>query len=148
MASLNKVLLIGHLGQDPELRYTASGKAVVNVTLATHEGWKDKTTGEKQERTEWHRVAFYSPLAEIAGQYLRQGSPVYVEGRLQTRQWQDANGQDRSTTEIIAGTLKLLGRKGETPVVGQSPARATPATPGTAGEPAPAEELEEETIPF
>ncbi|MFZ1643250.1 MAG: single-stranded DNA-binding protein [Candidatus Contendobacter sp.] len=147
MASVNKVILIGHLGQDPELRYTASGKAVANVPLATHERWKDKTTGDQQERTEWHRVAFYSPLAEIVGQYLRKGASVYVEGRLQTRQWQDPTGQDRSTTEIVAGTLKMLGRKGEAPAaaVGQSPARAASAA---ASEPASAGEMDETDSPF
>ena len=92
MASVNKVILIGNLGKDPEVRYMPSGRAVANVTLATSDSWKDKNTGEKQERTEWHNVTFYSPLAEIAGQYLRKGSSVFVEGRLQTRKWQDKNG--------------------------------------------------------
>ena len=105
MASVNKVILIGNLGKDPEVRYMPSGRAVANVTLATSESWKDKNSGEKQERTEWHNVVFYSPLAEIAGQYLRKGSQVFVEGRLQTRKWQDKNGQDRYTTEIIANEL-------------------------------------------
>jgi single-strand DNA-binding protein len=99
MASVNKVILIGNLGKDPEVRYMPSGKAVANVTLATNESWKDKNTGEKQERTEWHNVVFYSPLAEIVGQYLRKGSSAFVEGRLQTRKWQDKNGVDRYTTE-------------------------------------------------
>jgi single-strand DNA-binding protein len=112
MASVNKVILIGNLGKDPEVRYMPSGRAVANVTLATHETWKDKNTGEKQERTEWHNVTFYSPLAEIAGQYLRKGSSVFVEGRLQTRKWQDKNGQDRYTTEIIASDMKMLGGRG------------------------------------
>lgn len=109
MASVNKVILIGNLGKDPEVRYMPSGRAVANVTLATSDSWKDKNTGEKQERTEWHNVTFYSPLAEIAGQYLRKGSSVFVEGRLQTRKWQDKNGQDRYTTEIIASEMKMLG---------------------------------------
>lgn len=112
MASVNKVILIGNLGKDPEVRYMPSGRAVANVTLATNESWKDKNTGEKQERTEWHNVVFYSPLAEIAGQYLRKGSPVFVEGRLQTKKWQDKNGQDRYTTEIIASDMKMLGGRG------------------------------------
>ena len=112
MASVNKVILIGNLGKDPEVRYMPSGKAVANVTLATNEVWKDRNTGEKQERTEWHRVSFFSPLAEIVGQYLRKGSPVYVEGRLQTRKWQGQDGQDRYTTEIIANDMKMLGGRG------------------------------------
>jgi len=113
MPSVNKVILIGHLGKDPELRYMTSGRAVANVSLATSESWKDKSSGEKQERTEWHNVVFYSPLAEIAGQYLKKGAAVYVEGRLQTRKWQDKNGQDRYTTEIIVNEMKMLGGKGD-----------------------------------
>lgn len=113
MASVNKVILIGNLGKDPEVRYMPSGKAVANVTIATNESWKDRNTGEKQERTEWHNVVFYSPLAEIAGQYLRKGSTVFVEGRLQTRKWQDkTTQQDRYTTEIIANEMKMLGGRG------------------------------------
>jgi single-strand DNA-binding protein len=112
-ASINKVFLIGNLGQDPEVRYMPSGKAVANITLATSESWKDKNTGEKQERTEWHRVVFYSPLAEIVGQYLRKGSSTFIEGRLQTRKWQDKNGVDRYTTEIIANEMKMLGGKSD-----------------------------------
>ncbi|MDG4552433.1 MAG: single-stranded DNA-binding protein [Candidatus Contendobacter sp.] len=112
MASVNKVILIGNLGKDPDVRYMPSGRAVANVTIATNESWKDRNTGEKQERTEWHNVVFYSPLAEIVGQYLRKGSSVFVEGRLQTRKWQDKNGQDRYTTEIIANEMKMLGGRG------------------------------------
>jgi len=112
MASVNKVILIGNLGKDPEVRYMPDGKAVANITVATSEKWKDKA-GEKQERTEWHNVVFYSPLAEIVGQYLRKGSSVFVEGRLQTRKWQDKNGQDRYTTEIIANEMKMLGSRGD-----------------------------------
>ena len=108
---VNKVFLIGHLGQDPEVRYTASGSAVANVSLATTESWKDKTTGEKQDKTEWHRVIFFARLAEIVGQYLKKGSQVYVEGRLQTRKWQDKNGQDKYTTEIVASEMQMLGGK-------------------------------------
>jgi single-strand DNA-binding protein len=99
---INKVILIGNLGGDPEVRYMPNGSAVANVTLATSEAWKDKQTGETQDRTEWHRVVFFNRLAEIAGEYLRKGSKIYIEGRLQTRKWQDKNGQDRYTTEIIA----------------------------------------------
>lgn len=137
MASINKAFLIGNLGKDPDVRYMPGGRAVANVTLATHEGWTDKNTGEKQERTEWHHVVFYSPLAEIAGQYLRKGSQVFVEGRLQTRKWQDKNGQDRHTTEIVASEMKMLGARGETDPappraapapVAPSPSRSRPAT--------------------
>ena len=113
MASINKVILIGNLGKDPEVRYMPSGRAVANVTIATNEVWKDRNTGEKQERTEWHNVVFYSPHAEVVGQYLRKGSSVFVEGRLQTRKWQDKNGQDRYTTEIIANEMKMLGGRGD-----------------------------------
>ncbi len=114
MASVNKVILIGNLGKDPEVRYMPSGKAVANTTLATSDTWKDRNTGEKQERTEWHNVVFYSPLAEIVGQYLRKGSSVFIEGRLQTRKWQDKNtGQDRYMTEIVANEMKMLGSKGD-----------------------------------
>mgnify|MGYP000846923058 CR=1 FL=1 len=112
MASVNKVILIGNLGKDPDVRSMSSGKAVANVTIATNESWKDRNTGEKQERTEWHNVVFYSPLAEIVGQYLRKGSSVFVEGRLQTRKWQEkTSGQDRYTTEIVANEMKMLGGK-------------------------------------
>ncbi len=111
MASVNKVILIGNLGRDPETRYMPNGEAVTNITLATTETWKDKTSGEKQEKTEWHRVTFYRRLAEIAGEYLKKGSQVYVEGRLETRKWQDKEGKDRYTTEIIAGEMKMLGSR-------------------------------------
>lgn len=109
---INKVILIGNLGGDPEVKYTAGGSAVTNVTIATSENWKDKTTGENQERTEWHRVVFFGKLAEIAGEYLKKGSQVYVEGRLQTRKWQDKEGQDRYTTEIVANEMQMLGGRG------------------------------------
>ena len=106
---VNKVFLVGHLGKDPEVRYSANGQAVANVTLATSESWKDKESGEKQERVEWHRVVFFGRLAEIAGEYLKKGSPVYVEGKLQTRKWQDKQGQDRYTTEIVVNDMQMLG---------------------------------------
>ena len=105
---VNKVILIGNLGQDPEVKYSPSGMAVANVSLATSETWKDKNTGEQQEKTEWHRVVFFRRLAEIAGEYLRKGSKVYIEGKLQTRKWQDKNGQDRYTTEIVASEMQML----------------------------------------
>jgi single-strand DNA-binding protein len=123
--SVNKVILIGNLGRDPEVRYTPNGLAVANVTIATSEVWKDKTSGENQERTEWHRVVFYSRLAEIAGEYLRKGSKIFIEGRLQTRKWQDkTTNQDRYTTEVIADTLEMLGSK-----VGGGPADHPGAPP-------------------
>ncbi|MBT0960932.1 single-stranded DNA-binding protein [Denitromonas iodatirespirans] len=109
MASVNKVILVGNLGRDPEIRYAPSGDAICNVSIATTDTWKDKQTGEKKESTEWHRVVFFGKLAEIAGQYLKKGRAIYVEGRLQTRKWQDQNGQDRYTTEIRANEMQMLG---------------------------------------
>ncbi len=109
---VNKVILIGNLGGDPEVRYMPNGGAVANITVATSEQWKDKQTGETQERTEWHRVVLYRRLAEIAGEYLRKGSKVYIEGRLQTRKWQDQNGNDRYTTEIVANEMQMLDSRG------------------------------------
>ncbi|MGD8913549.1 MAG: single-stranded DNA-binding protein [Candidatus Thiodiazotropha sp.] len=109
---INKVILIGNLGKDPETRYMPSGGAVTNVTLATSESWKDKNTGEQQERTEWHRVVFFNRLGEIAGEYLRKGSKVYVEGSLRTRKWQGQDGQDRYTTEIVANEMQMLDSRG------------------------------------
>ncbi|ENY72607.1 single-strand binding protein [Aeromonas diversa CDC 2478-85] len=110
---INKVILIGNLGQDPEVRYMPSGGAVTNITLATSETWRDKQTGEQKERTEWHRVVFMGKLAEVAGEYLRKGSQVYVEGKLQTRKWQDQSGQERYTTEVLVdsftGVMQMLG---------------------------------------
>ena len=109
MASVNKVIILGNLGRDPELRYTPSGSAVCNVSIATTRNWKSREGGERQEETEWHRVVFYDRLAEIAGEYLKKGRPVYVEGRLKTRKWQDKEGKDNYTTEIIAEQMQLLG---------------------------------------
>jgi single-strand DNA-binding protein len=109
MASINKVIIIGNLGRDPEVRYTPNGAAICNVSLATTRNWKDKNTGEKVEETEWHRVVFYDRLAEIAGEYLKKGRPVYVEGRLKTRKWADKDGIEKFTTEIIASEMQLLG---------------------------------------
>ena len=111
MASVNKVILVGNLGADPESRYMPNGDAVCNVRLATTESWKDKASGEKKEITEWHRVVFYRRLAEIAGQYLKKGTPVYVEGRIRTRKWTDKDGQERYTTEIEATEMQMLGRR-------------------------------------
>ncbi|MEO8297992.1 MAG: single-stranded DNA-binding protein [Burkholderiales bacterium] len=109
MASVNKVILVGNLGRDPELRFFPSGGAVCNVSVATTRNWKNKDSGERQEETEWHRVVFRDRLAEIAGEYLKKGSPVYVEGRLKTRKWQDKDGRDNYTTEIVADQMQLLG---------------------------------------
>jgi single-strand DNA-binding protein len=109
---INKVILVGNLGQDPETRYMPSGGAVTNFTLATNESWKDKQSGEQKERTEWHRVAMFNRLAEVAAEYLRKGSQVYVEGKLRTRKWQDRDGHDRYTTEVIADEMQMLGGRG------------------------------------
>ena len=111
MASVNKVILIGNLGRDPEVRYTPSGSAVCNVTLATTRSWKNKDSGEKQEETEWHRIVFYDRLAEIAGEYLKKGRSIYVEGRLKTRKWTDKDGAEKYTTEVIAQEMNMLGSR-------------------------------------
>lgn len=114
---VNKVILVGNLGSDPEIRYMPSGGAVANITIATSESWRDKATGEQREKTEWHRVALFGKLAEVAGEYLRKGSQVYVEGQLQTRKWQDQNGQDRYTTEVVVqgfnGVMQMLGGRAQ-----------------------------------
>jgi single-strand DNA-binding protein len=133
MASVNKVILIGNLGKDPDVRYMPSGEAVTNITLATTETWKDKSSGEKKEATEWHRVVFFRKLAEIAGQYLKKGSQVYIEGSLKTRKWQDKEGQERYTTEIVADEMRMLGSRqgGGQP---EEPPRERPsAAPGGGG---------------
>ncbi len=109
---VNKVILVGNLGKDPEVRYMSNGNAVCNVTLATSESWKDKQTGEQKDKTEWHTIVFYRRLAEIAGEYLKKGSQVYIEGKLQTRKWQDKSGNDRYTTEVIANEMQMLGSRG------------------------------------
>lgn len=130
MASVNKVILVGRLGKDPETRYMPNGDAVTNLTLATSENWKDKN-GEKQEKTEWHRVTFYRKLAEIAAEYLKKGSMVYVEGRLETRKWTDKAGVEKYTTEIIASAMQMLGSRGE-----GGGERSEPAARKDTGEPA------------
>lgn len=130
MASVNKVILIGNLGADPETRYLPSGDAVTNIRVATTEKWRDKG-GEQQEHTEWHRIAFFGKLAEIAGEYLKKGSPVYVEGRIRTRKWQDKEGQDKYSTEIVADRMQLLGSRGS--VGGGETAPREPATAGAGG---------------
>lgn len=109
MASVNKVILVGNLGRDPEVRYGAEGNAICNISIATTSNWRDKASGERREETEWHRVVFYNRLAEIAGEYLRKGRSVYVEGRLRTRKWQGQDGKDNYTTEVIADQMQMLG---------------------------------------
>ena len=130
---VNKVILIGNLGKDPETRYMPSGSAVTNLTLATSESWKDKQTGENQERTEWHKVAMFGKLAEIAAEYLRKGSQVYIEGRLRTRKWQDKEGKDRWTTEIVADEMNMLGGKPGGASAGAGAAGAAAASGGSSG---------------
>ena len=138
MASINKVILIGNLGKDPETRYLPSGDAVTNITVATTDTWKGKE-GAKQEHTEWHRIAFFGKLAEIAGEYLKKGSPVYVEGRIRTRKWQDKEGQDRYSTEIVADRMQMLGSRqgmggGERDAGGEREGGSRPASkPSSAG---------------
>ena len=127
--SVNKVILVGRIGKDPETRYMTSGEAVTNATLATSENWKDKS-GEKQERTEWHNLVLYRRLAEIAGEYLKKGTQVYIEGKIQTRKWQDKEGRDRYTTEIVVNEMKMLGSKQESRDDGTSqPASSIAAAP-------------------
>jgi single-strand DNA-binding protein len=132
---VNKVILIGNLGADPEVKYMPNGNAVANVTIATTESWKDKQSGEQKDKTEWHRVVFFRRLAEIAGEYLKKGSQVYVEGKLQTRKWQDKNGNDRYTTEIIANEMQMLGgRGGSSAEFGGASSSAAPAPAAVADE--------------
>ncbi len=145
---INKVILIGNLGNDPEVRYTPSGSAVANISLATSESWKDKQSGEMQDRTEWHRVVFFNRLAEIVGEYLKKGSKVYVEGKLQTRKWQDKTGNDRYSTEIIASEMQMLDSKSGGPSDFSAPAaepKKAPETPAKAPE---ASEDFDDDIPF
>jgi single-strand DNA-binding protein len=144
MASVNKVTIIGNLGRDPEVRYTPGGSAVCNISLATTRNWKSKETGEKVEETEWHRVVFYDRLAEIAGEYLRKGRPVYIEGRLKTRKWQDKDGRDNYTTEIIAEQMQLLGGRDGAPEgdAGSSMGGSMGSTRPAAAESAPARAAE------
>ena len=138
---INKAILIGNLGNDPDTRYTQGGSAVTNISLATTSGWRDKDTGEKQERTEWHRVVFFGRLAETAAEFLRKGSRVYVEGRLQTRKWQDQSGNDRYTTEVVANEMQMLDSRsgaGDSPGRPAASAGSAPAQPPAAGPDAPA----------
>lgn len=142
---VNKVILIGNLGADPETRYMPSGSAVTNIRVATTEGFKDRETGQQQERTEWHSVAMFGRLAEIAGEYLRKGSQVYIEGRLRTRKWQDREGKDRYSTEIIADQMQMLGGRGAAAASAGADKDEAPARPRAAAEAAP--ELDDD-IPF
>ena len=145
MSSVNKVILVGNLGKDPEMRYMPSGEAIANFSVATSENWTDKTSGDKKEATEWHRVVFFGRTAEVIGQYVKKGSKIYVEGRLQTRKWQDKEGQERYTTEVRGDVMRMLDRRGESsgpmdqepPAMeprrsapAKSPARPAPATSG------------------
>jgi single-strand DNA-binding protein len=156
MASVNKVILIGNLGADPETRYLPNGDAVANVRLATSEQWTDKASGEKRELTEWHRVVFFRRLAEIVGQYLKKGSPIYVEGRIRTRKWQDKEGQERYTTEIEATEMKMLGNRQSSSSGGEAEygSSAPPAPAPNSSRPAPAKKAPdalddmEDDIPF
>jgi single-strand DNA-binding protein len=157
---INKVILVGNLGADPETRYSTSGSAVTNLRIATTDSWRDKQSGEQQERTEWHRVVCFNRLAEIAAEYLRKGSQVYIEGRIQTRKWQGQDGQDRYTTEIVASEMQMLGSRGEGGGGGMSrppreegaggrgraPQRDTSGDPGASGPP-PADDFDDD-IPF
>ena len=166
---VNKVILVGNLGADPETRYTASGSAVTNIRLATTDSWRDKQSGERQERTEWHRVVFFSRLAEIAAEYLRKGSQCYIEGQIRTRKWQGQDGQDRYSTEIVASEMQMLGGRGggsgggsrdegaggrdrgpssawpgdEPPAAGPAPGGGPPSRPGTG----PSDDFDDD-IPF
>ena len=127
MASVNKVIIVGNLGRDPETRYLPSGEAVTNISVATTSTWKDKASGEKKEETEWHRVSAFGRLAEIMGEYLKKGSQVYIEGSLRTRKWQDKEGKDRYTTEIVGEKMQMLSGKGEGGGQGQRPAAGRPS---------------------
>ena len=158
MAGINKVILVGNLGAKPEIKYASNGNAISNLSVATSESWTDKNTGQKQERTEWHRVSLFGKVAEIAGQYLDKGSKVYVEGKLQTRKWQDQSGQDRYTTEVVisgfSGTLQMLDRRDDSnsPMQSQSQSQSQ-AQPAQNGQQAPtitpvAQDEFEDDIPF
>lgn len=148
---VNKVILIGHLGQDPEIRYMPNGGAVANLTLATSESWRDKQSGEMREKTEWHRVVIFGKLAEVAGEYLKKGSQVYIEGQLQTRKWQDQSGQDRYTTEVvvnIGGSMQMLGGNGGNQAGSQQPARQPKQSQQQAQQNEPPMDWDDQEIPF
>lgn len=142
---INKVILIGNLGKDPEAKFMPNGNAVTNIAVATSESWKDKQTGQQQERTEWHRVVFFNRLAEIAGEYLKKGAKVYLEGSLRTRKWQGQDGQDRYTTEIVASEMQMLDSRGGAESSGAPGHQAAPAAASSPSEPPP--EFDDD-IPF
>ncbi|HHR6334357.1 TPA: single-stranded DNA-binding protein [Providencia alcalifaciens] len=148
---VNKVILIGHLGNDPEIRYMPNGGAVTNITLATSESWRDKQSGEIREKTEWHKVIIFGKLAEVAGEYLKKGSQVYIEGSLQTRKWQDQSGQDRYTTEVvvnIGGSMQMLGGNGGNQAGSQQPTRQTQQPQQQAPQNEPPMDWDDQEIPF
>ena len=145
--SVNKVILIGNLGADPETRYMPSGDAVTNIRIATSESWKDKDSGEQKERTEWHRIVFFKKLAEIAAEYLRKGSQVYIEGRIRTQKWQDRDGNDRYTTEIVANEMQMLGGRSESGGANRSADSSTKEEAAAKNEPPPAGDFDDD-IPF
>ena len=157
---INKVILVGNLGNDPEVRYANNGSAIANISVATTESWKDRNTGEQQERTEWHRVVMFNRLGEIAGEYLKKGSQVYIEGKLQTRKWQDQSGQDRYTTEIVANEMQMLGGRASSDMGAgggyqrpapqqqpQQPQAAAQPSNQPAGQPQPSNDFDDD-IPF
>ena len=153
MRGVNKVIIIGNVGQDPDLKTTASGTSICSISVATSESWKDKTTGQQQEKTEWHRIVFFNRLAEIAGEYLRKGSKVYVEGKLTTRKWQDNTGVDRYTTEIVASEMQMLDSRESTPQQQQAPTGTPRDMPGQAPQQRPVQQEQgmdsfEDDIPF
>ncbi len=143
---INKVIIVGNLGGDPETRYMPSGSAVTNLTVATNESWKDKQTGEQKDRTEWHKVAMFNRLAEVAAEYLRKGSQVYIEGKLRTRKWQDKNGQDRWTTEIVADEMQMLGGRGGGG--GSAPMNSSSDSAPSSAPPQPGPDDFDDDIPF
>lgn len=149
---VNKVILIGNLGQDPEVKYMPNGNAVANITVATSESWKDKNTGEQVDKTEWHRVVFFRRLAEIVGEYLKKGSKIYIEGKLQTRKWQDKNGADHWTTEVIANEMQMLdSRGGGSSDFNQNqgaPSQSAPQSAPSQAAPAPMNNDFDDDIPF
>jgi single-strand DNA-binding protein len=152
---VNKVIIVGNLGNDPETKYMPSGSAVTNLSVATNESWKDKQTGEQKDRTEWHRVAMFGRLAEIAAEYLRKGSQIYIEGKLRTRKWKDQQGNDRYSTEVIADEMQMLGGRGGAPAMGadgpssSGPPSGAPSGPPSGGAPGPAPGQDfDDDIPF
>ncbi|MDR1850043.1 MAG: single-stranded DNA-binding protein [Zoogloeaceae bacterium] len=153
MGSVNKAIIVGNLGADPETRYMPDGNVVCNIRVATSESWKDKNTGDKQERTEWHRIVLYRKLGEIAGQYLKKGSQVYIEGKIKTRKWQDKDGQDRYSTEIEATEMTMLGKKGESTGFdassgGGASARSAPSSENSGGNKPAFTDFGDDDIPF